>query len=250
MLCTLCINFNTRYSHRFIMAGNLSIIPALHRLIEPTRLSSLDSLHLTSIRNECAYYRCVINVLAHRGVAIDIHGPKFEPPVISNDLKGISRPLESVANHRGANSLCDDFWSEKLSITPREVREASKRPIYIVGDSHCMSLAWSIISVDERHQEKGRTEVGAALGAGTGHSRLLVPQLVTGLKQWHLRNEGTFYPKANFHHTIEGIPSGSDVSHHPLLSDIAPSAFNYSSLLFFNEIPLSTFGRSSLILVR
>ena len=211
------------YLHRSIMTGNLSIIPALHRLIEPTRQSSLESLHLTSIRNESAYYRCVINVLSHRGIVIDIHGPRSEPPVISNsDLKGTSRPLESVAYHRNTNSLCDDFWSDILSITPRQVHEASRRPIYIVGDSHCISLAWSIIRVDERRQEKDSDKVGTAIGAGTGHSRLLVPRLVTGLKQWHLRNEGTFYPKANFHHTIEGIPSGSDVSHSPPISDIAP----------------------------
>ena len=210
------------YLHLPIVAGNLSIIPALHRLIEPTRQSSFESLHLTSIRNESAYYRCVINVLAHRGIAIDIHRPRFEPPVISSgNLKGTSRPSKLVSNHRNADCFCDDFWSDKLSITPKEVHEASRRPIYIVGDSHCMSLAWSIIRVDERSQVKGSDEVSRALGANTGNSRLLVPRLVTGLKQWHLRNEGTFYPKANFHHTIEGIPSGSDVSHLPFISDIA-----------------------------
>lgn len=229
------------------MAGHLSIIPALHCLIEPTQQTSLESLHLTSIRNESAYYRCVINVLAHRGIAIDIRGPKLEPPIISDhNLKGTSRPSKSVVNHRDVDSLSDDFWSEKLSISPKQVREASKRPIYIVGDSHCMSLAWSIICLDERCHEKGSNEVGAgaAIGAEVGHLRLLVPRLVTGLKQWHLRNEGTFYPKANFHSTIEGIPSGSDVSHPPLMLILRSLLIDCCLALFFTKISLPIFARS------
>lgn len=45
-------------------------------------------------------------------------------------------------------------------------------PIYVVGDSHVMSPAWGIISIN-------------------GKYRLLVPRLVTGVKHWHLRKTAT-----------------------------------------------------------
>ena len=44
--------------------------------------------------------------------------------------------------------------------------------------------------------------------------RLMVPKLVTGLKQWHLRNTKEphfFYPKANFNSVVASIPDGADV---------------------------------------
>ena len=41
--------------------------------------------------------------------------------------------------------------------------------------------------------------------------RLLVPKLVTGLKQYHLRKASDFYPKAQFAALLKGIPDGSDI---------------------------------------
>jgi hypothetical protein len=44
-----------------------------------------------------------------------------------------------------------------------------------------------------------------------GVSRLIVPKLATGVKQWHLRAESDFYPKANFQSVIATIPDGAEV---------------------------------------
>lgn len=49
------------------------------------------------------------------------------------------------------------------------------KPLYVCGDSHCLSPAWRIITVNNE-------------------KRLLTPVLVTGLKCWHLRKESNFYP--------------------------------------------------------
>jgi hypothetical protein len=42
--------------------------------------------------------------------------------------------------------IYDDIWSDKLWIDPTIMKEAAKKPIYICGDSHCLSPAWSIIN--------------------------------------------------------------------------------------------------------
>jgi hypothetical protein len=42
-----------------------------------------------------------------------------------------------------------------------------------------------------------------------GEARLLRPLLVTGLKVWHLRPGGTFYPRAQFWHTLGLLPRGA-----------------------------------------
>ncbi len=53
--------------------------------------------------------------------------------------------------------------------------------VYVCGDSHTLAPAWKVLDV--------------------GQKRLrLKPALVTGLKHWHLRREGEFYPKRNFYY--------------------------------------------------
>jgi len=52
-----------------------------------------------------------------------------------------------------------------------------------------------------------------------GQSRLLIPKVATGVKQWHLRKESDFYPKAHFNYLMNTIPAGSDVSDNNSRSD-------------------------------
>ena len=47
-----------------------------------------------------------------------------------------------------------------------------------------------------------------------GQRVLVVPQLVTGCKIWHLRPEGSFYPKRAWRAAVDALPDGSKV---PLL---------------------------------
>ena len=45
-----------------------------------------------------------------------------------------------------------------------------------------------------------------------GRQTLVVPQLVTGCKIWHLRPEGSFYPKTAWCTAVDSLPEGSQVS--------------------------------------
>lgn len=38
-----------------------------------------------------------------------------------------------------------------------------------------------------------------------------MPQLITGCKIWHLRDEGYFYPKRNFENAMKSLPKGAQV---------------------------------------
>jgi len=69
---------------------------------------------------------------------------------------------------------------------------AANNPLYMIGDSHVISPAWSIVKVNDE-------------------DRLISPLLVTGIKHWHLRPESVFYPKANFECAVNSVPNGSDV---------------------------------------
>lgn len=66
-------------------------------------------------------------------------------------------------------------------------------PLFVCGDSHCLSSAWGGVSF-------------------SGGKRTIVPKLVTGLKQYHLRPQSNFYTKECFTRTMASIPDGSDVS--------------------------------------
>jgi tetratricopeptide (TPR) repeat protein len=64
--------------------------------------------------------------------------------------------------------------------------------IHVVGDSHSLALGWHCVELQ-------------------GRSWLLRPRLVTGLKCWHMRPGGCFYPKVNLEHVVAGVPCGAKV---------------------------------------
>jgi len=47
-----------------------------------------------------------------------------------------------------------------------------------------------------------------------GQKILVVPLLVTGCKIWHLRPEGSFYPKSAWRTAVDALPAGSQVQLH------------------------------------
>jgi hypothetical protein len=139
--------------------GLLAPIPELARIIEQTRRSSQADLHLTTIRNEQAYYSCILQVLAERSAEAGI-----------------------------SSVLCSPLASPRFA-------DAARCPLYMCGDSHTISSAWSTITV-------------------RGGQRLLIPKLVTGIKHWHLRTDSDFYPKENFYRVVKSIPPKSEVRLH------------------------------------
>lgn len=61
-------------------------------------------------------------------------------------------------------------------------------PLYVVGDSHVLSMAWQTIVLPS-----------------SGKLRLLIPIVVTGLKAWHTRSETRFFTHALLHTLLQRI---------------------------------------------
>lgn len=160
------------------LQGSLSILPLFLNILEPLRLQSEKPLHETSIRNEHAYYQEVAHVLSYR-CENAVFGIRQEIPVEgSSKFYALADPLSADLSTRFPSMA-------NLAIGALE-------PLYILGDSHCLPAAWSVVNV-------------------RGKPRLLVPKLVTGVKQWHLRSDGNFYPKVHFRNMIESIPDNAEV---------------------------------------
>mmetsp|Transcript_21674 Transcript_21674/g.31092 ORF Transcript_21674/g.31092 Transcript_21674/m.31092 type:complete len:659 (+) Transcript_21674:511-2487(+) len=138
----------------FFLQGRLSRLPAIYRLLEPVRALSATPLHTTLVRNEHAYYQAIGQILAHKSATF------LEALPLQSSLQPPLRDVSPSAN-----------------------------PLYLLGDSHSLTSAWSKLP----------------------SQRLVVPKLVTGVKQWHLRADGDFYPKAHFQCTVDSIPNGSEV---------------------------------------
>jgi hypothetical protein len=147
--------------------GNLAAVTRLVEGVELLRQSFLAThrtpLHSTTIRNEHAYYLCLCQVLS------------------------------TVQQRPSSLSTFPYYESSYFN---------HNRPIFVCGDSHCISPAWSLISVPSDLSD----------AQSPRESRLLIPRLVTGLKQWHLRPDSDFYPKEGFQRLITGLPEGADVS--------------------------------------
>ena len=64
--------------------------------------------------------------------------------------------------------------------------------IYFASDSHSISPAWRVINY-------------------RGKSHVIHPLLATGVKVWHVRKEGCFYPKFSLLNALKAVPNGSGV---------------------------------------
>lgn len=117
---------------------------------------------------------------------------------ILGDLETITRLIPYIDHLKSNRDLHltiirneNAYYSEISSLVPMK-SVTNHKPLYICGDSHCLSPAWNVIDYK-------------------GEKRTLIPKLATGVKCYHLRKESTFYPKKNFENVIDTIPKGSDV---------------------------------------
>ena len=126
-----------------------------------------------SIRNEHAYYLCVVQIMSF-----------------------YTSPADEVIRHQAPGFDCKQFSPFSNpdifnSIKKNRGKELAS-PIYICGDSHVLSSAFSVID-------------------SASQPRILIPKLVTGVKQWHLRKDSMFYTKETFKRNLASIPDGSEV---------------------------------------
>jgi hypothetical protein len=63
--------------------------------------------------------------------------------------------------------------------------------VYFIGDSHSLPPTGQMLTIG-------------------GEEKVIANKLVTGLKCWHLRPEGVFYPKHQFDAVAASLPAGAD----------------------------------------
>jgi hypothetical protein len=73
---------------------------------------------------------------------------------------------------------------------------ATFEPLYIVGDSHVLSLAWQTLYLPDS-------------GAGESRPRLAVPVVTTGIKAWHVRRDTRFFTRTCLDNQLHRLPSGT-----------------------------------------
>ena len=124
----------------FYLQGRLSQLPFLFHAIEGTRRRSLKPVHETSIRNEHAYYQCIGQVLSLRLYPKPLSPPAA--PTSSSTSSSSSSPSSNVYFDRVLTSdplaACANPWSFQSPL----YAAAAANPLYICGDSHCLSPAW------------------------------------------------------------------------------------------------------------
>ncbi len=159
-----------------------------------------QQLHLTLIRNEQAYYSCIAQVLFYLnfplppflGDALPV-APATTPSAVA--AASASSPSTAASDALGAaatGSAATASGAADGGTGAAAVSLAPVRPLYICGDSHSMSSAWTRLTVD-------------------GQPCILQPKLVTGLKCFHMRPESHFFTKFNLTHVLDTIPRGADV---------------------------------------
>ena len=77
---------------------------------------------------------------------------------------------------------------------PRSSLPSQHRALYVIGDSHVLSLAWQSIDIPISRRDTD-TE-----------PRLIVPIVITGLKAWHIRSETRFFTNTCLHTMLCRIP--------------------------------------------
>ena len=189
------------------LQGRFDRLPAVYRCVERSRMMSRQPLHETTIHNEHAYYQCIAQVLAYRLSCIDA-----AKKVKSGCGAGITHAFPALPHLASPAFVCPDLSKEGLARLTQGKRErgireeeedgddaavttylkAAKNPLYVVGDSHVVPLAFTVLLVG-------------------GIPRLLLPRLTTGIKHYHLRADSDFYPKYQFSSNLKSIPDNSDI---------------------------------------
>lgn len=150
--------------------------------------NDLDLLAITFTIVKILFVQGNLALVPHLVRAIEPIRRRAKVPIHSTNVRN---------EHAYYMCICQVMWTlqnqhSPLSFSPFNSSQEATKPLYVVGDSHCLSCAWSLLNV-------------------AGEMRVLVPKLVTGVKQWHLRQKSDFYTKESFQKTIASIPEGSEV---------------------------------------
>jgi len=171
------------------LSGALALAVSFASLVEPHRVASKTFLHTTTIRNEHAYYCCALQCLASRTTN------KADPSSSSPPSSSISAEEAAAAAVVLGSGI---VGGGALGGSGVNSGGTAVTVIHVVGDSHVLSPAWKAFPLTTDEPTNQRVAV-------------LKPELTTGCKHWHLRDECTFYPKRNFERVTVSIPNEATV---------------------------------------
>jgi len=113
-------------------------------------------------------------------------------PVWDTVFRQIVGEKERSVSHYFKGVIRDCGSNESLCILPRSV--LPHPPIYVVGDSHVLSLAWQTLCINDNKSDKQTL-------------RTATPFPATGVKAYHLRSTTKFFTHYNFHAILRRLPS-------------------------------------------
>jgi hypothetical protein len=117
-----------------------------------------------------------------------IQGMNDHPSELVPRLKALVSPLRVVNHHRKNNHSTPNLvWEPPFD---------DETQLFLVGDSHVLSLAWQTIQIHPN------SDVVAS-----PRNRVIVPVVVTGLKAWHVRPNTRFFTHTNLRIALERILS-------------------------------------------
>ena len=108
-------------------------------------------------------------------------------PVLDKLHSGRDLHLTLLRNEAAFYSCISHLMNVPFTCMPLPMKQEF---IYFASDSHCLSPAWRVINYrDQPH--------------------VIHPLLATGVKIWHIRKEGCFYPKFSLLNALKEVPNGS-----------------------------------------
>lgn len=108
-------------------------------------------------------------------------------PILDNLHKNRELHLTLLRNEAAFYSCISHAMQVPFSPLP-----SNPEFVYFASDSHCISPAWRIIDYCNKPY-------------------VIHPLLATGVKIWHIRKEGCFYPKFTLLNALKAVPNGSTV---------------------------------------
>lgn len=122
----------------------------------------------------------------------DLHTPVWDVLFCNSS----SRPIGNFSENTSFSRYIKDLLAQlsaptsRLYLPPIETHSVADPPIYVLGDSHVLSLAWQSME-------------------NCSMCRTFVPYPSTGIKAWHFRNNTKFFTHYNLNASLQRLPHNS-----------------------------------------
>jgi hypothetical protein len=204
MLLLLKLLFSSPVGGSFLKLSCISV-PYLSALLPP---SSREGKRMArDYKSHWAYFVLIRTLVLgermkkHRLGKVVHHAPVFDTVLCADDEDefdyqnggkdiSLSCYLKSVIH--GCSSRESLFDLPK--VLPLKSRLYQNPPVYVVGDSHVLSLAWQVLRINATDDDSVRYTL-----------RTATPFLTTGIKAYHLKSSTRFFTHYNLHACLQRL---------------------------------------------